>query len=60
MLTLYKHETCNKKQVLKALGLRGVKRLNLKPVGFNTVITQADLAIWHGNVKLHIKIYGDP
>ena len=38
-LTLYKHEMCNKKQVLKALGLNGVKGLNLKPVGFSTVKT---------------------
>jgi len=37
MLTLYKHEMCNKKQALKALGLNGVKGLNLKPLGFNTI-----------------------
>ena len=39
MLTLHKHEMCNKMQVLKALGLNGVKGLNLKPVGFNVVKT---------------------
>jgi len=39
MLNLYKHEMCNKKQALKALGLNGVKGLNLKPVGLNTVKT---------------------
>jgi hypothetical protein len=30
---------CHKKQVLKTLGLNGVKGLNFKPVGFITVTT---------------------